>query len=149
MIFILHDFLMTGYCSSSQISKIKQCYHFGILKNLENWFLVSEMKKESAKRKFFWNSSLNILLAIQNISLDLHQTWHDFALPQRDTFPLLRSANNVASLMTLQKLFFFLVNSKNDTLPDYAGIKLTRSGWTLNKLCMMMQDTSVHETERV
>ena len=53
---------MTGYCFWCQNIEMKQCCHVGVLAHLEIWVLVSEWGKGIAKRIFFDNRKITILL---------------------------------------------------------------------------------------
>ena len=100
---------MNGYCSWGQISKIKQCCHFGILGHLENWILVSKMENGIAKWTFFLKIvieySFGNLEPLWNPFLYVDQSWWNYAWPHKETFQSSRIRKTLMAFDDVKKMF--------------------------------------------
>ena len=133
---------MIVYCFRGEISEVKQCFHFGILRHLEHWVLVSKKVKEWLKGHFFetcqwilfWKSGTTFCICTKPQGI--------FPSHKRESFSVLEKNRKIwRHLMTLQKLYFCWIFPSIHTLPNSTGSQLSRISRTISKLGKEMSDT--------
>ena len=87
------------------------------------------------KANVFQNLSVNIILEIQKLFLDLDHAWHDCAWPEEETFQSSRSAKKFDVIWWRPKFFFALKSPKNHYFARLQGQSVAQSYLDYQQIC--------------